>query len=172
MSDQCWIGDTNSIELGMDDNIPYYDGLVGTLQLKRCTMYHLRYTMYHKTNALAAACPCDATGEYHSVPGAGGEVVRSCVARFCIRAHASHPITTTTFPAKRVPRGEGGRVSKGATSHTSHILINYSFPPFSLLSPLQLIDVKIPIHSNLLSFDTNQTTTPTAYPGTPKKRHV
>jgi hypothetical protein len=59
MSDRCWTGDTNSIELGMDDNIPYYDDLVGTLQLKRCTIHHLRYTMYHKTNALAAACPCD-----------------------------------------------------------------------------------------------------------------
>jgi hypothetical protein len=41
----------------MNDNIPYYDGLVGTLQLKRCTIHHLRYTLYHRTNALAAACP-------------------------------------------------------------------------------------------------------------------
>lgn len=132
MSDQCWIGDTNSIELGMDDNIPYYDGLVGTLQLKRCTMYHLRYTMYHKTNALAAACPCDATGEYHSVPGAGGEVVRSCVARFCIRAHASHH-NNNISRQEGATGGRGSSVKGGDITHFTH-LNQLLFPPF--LSPI------------------------------------
>jgi hypothetical protein len=160
----------------MNDNIPYYDGLVGTLQLKRCTIHHLRYTLYHRTNALAAACPKSQSASVDITQSGSRWRGRSQLCSANLYPRPRIPSDTSQqqhFPPRGCHGGRGVQGQRGRhhAVHTSHFFINLSFPPFSLLSSLQLVNVQIPIHSNLLSFDIKQNT-PTAYPGTPKKRHV
>jgi hypothetical protein len=118
----------------MNDNIPYYDGLVGTLQLKRCTIHHLRYTLYHRTNALAAACPKSQSASVDITQSGSRWRGRSqlCSANLYPRPRIpSDSSQQQHFPPRGCHGGRGFRV-KGATSRSSYFTLLHQplFPPF------------------------------------------
>jgi hypothetical protein len=99
--------------------------MLWSMQWRRRTIYHVPCTIQRIRSVL--------TGEYHSVPGAGREVVRSCVARFCIRAHASHH-HNNNISRQEVPRGEGVEGQRGDITQFTLLHPSTTLPPF--LSPI------------------------------------
>jgi hypothetical protein len=123
----------------MNDNIPYYDGLVGTLQLKRCTIHHLRYTLYHRTNALAAACPKSQSASVDITQSGSRWRGRSqlCSANLYPRPRIPSRISSQQqhFPPRGC-HGEGGLEGRGQRGDITQFILHTSSS--TSLSPLSL----------------------------------